>query len=89
MEDEELGGAWYLGDCIDEDTCLANDLFVNAWMPLPKPYRRMKKMGNDKNCNTCRYHDEECVIARRVKSFETLQQTRITVDDTDETGNRP
>lgn len=28
--DEELGGAWYLGDCIDEDTCLANDLFVNA-----------------------------------------------------------
>ena len=37
--DEELGGAWYLGDCIDEDTCLANDLFVNAWMPLPKPYR--------------------------------------------------
>lgn len=37
--DEELGGAWYLGDCFDEDTCLANDLFVNAWMPLPKPYR--------------------------------------------------
>lgn len=39
VDDEELGGAWYLGDCIDEDTCLANDLFVNAWMPLPKPYR--------------------------------------------------
>ena len=37
--DEELGGAWYLGDCFGEDTCLANDLFVNAWMPLPKPYR--------------------------------------------------
>lgn len=37
--DEKLGGAWYLGDCFDEDTCLANDLFVNAWMPLPKPYR--------------------------------------------------
>lgn len=39
VDDEELSGAWYLGDCIDEDTCLANDLFVNAWMPLPKPYR--------------------------------------------------
>nr|WP_279590746.1 DUF551 domain-containing protein [Faecalicatena fissicatena] len=39
MDDEKLGGAWYLGDCFDEDTCLANDLFVNAWMPLPKPYR--------------------------------------------------
>lgn len=39
VDDEELGGAWYLGDCFDEDTCLANDLFVNAWMPLPEPYR--------------------------------------------------
>ena len=39
VDDEELGGAWYLGDWIDEYTCLANDLFVNAWMPLPKPYR--------------------------------------------------
>ena len=39
VDDEKLGGAWYLGDCFDEDTCLANDLFVNAWMPLPKPYR--------------------------------------------------
>lgn len=34
---ERRGGAWYVGD--DEDTCLAHDLFVNAWMPLPKPYR--------------------------------------------------
>lgn len=39
VDDGKLGGAWYLGDCFDEDTCLANDLFVNAWMPLPKPYR--------------------------------------------------
>ena len=39
VDDEELVGAGYLGDCIDEDTCLANDLFGNAWMPLPKPYR--------------------------------------------------
>lgn len=31
-------GNWYLGDCCEEDTCLANDLFVNAWQPLPKPY---------------------------------------------------
>ena len=39
VDDGKLGGAWYLGDCFDEDTCLANDLFVNAWMPLPEPYR--------------------------------------------------
>lgn len=43
--DEELGGAWYLGDCFDEDTCLANDLFVNAWMPLPEPYREDEEDG--------------------------------------------
>lgn len=37
--DEELGGAWYFEDYFGKDICLANDLFVNAWMPLPKPYR--------------------------------------------------
>lgn len=31
--------------CFDEDTCLANDLFVNAWMPLPKPYREDEEDG--------------------------------------------
>ena len=45
MDDEKLGGAWYLGDCFDEDTCLANDLFVNAWMPLPEPYREDEEDG--------------------------------------------
>ena len=37
--DEDGGGAWYLGDCDEGDTCIANDLFVNAWMPLPEAYR--------------------------------------------------
>lgn len=36
--DEDGGGAWYIGDCDEEDTCIANDLFVNAWMELPKHY---------------------------------------------------
>lgn len=35
---EDGSGNWYLGDCDEEDTCLANDLFVSAWMPLPDPY---------------------------------------------------
>ena len=37
-KDNDGGGAWYAGDdgC---DTCSSQDLFVNAWMPLPKPYR--------------------------------------------------
>ena len=36
-KDNDGGGAWYAGDdgC---DTCSSQDLFVNAWMPLPKPY---------------------------------------------------
>lgn len=33
------GGAFYLGDCDGDDTCISNDLYVNAWQPLPKPYR--------------------------------------------------
>lgn len=38
QRDKDDGGNWYLGDCDEEDTCLANDLFVNAWMPLPVRY---------------------------------------------------
>ena len=38
--DEDGGGAWYLGDCDENDTCVSNDLFVNAWRPLPEPYRK-------------------------------------------------
>ena len=36
---EDGSGAFYLGDCDEEDTCVNQDLFVNAWMPLPGPYR--------------------------------------------------
>lgn len=36
---EDGSGAFYLGDCDEEDTCVNQDLFVNAWMPLPEPYR--------------------------------------------------
>lgn len=38
-EKDENGGAFYVGDCDEDDTCLANDLFVNAWMQLPEPYK--------------------------------------------------
>lgn len=31
-------GAFYVGD--NEETCSANDLYVDAWMELPAPYRR-------------------------------------------------
>lgn len=38
-ETDKEGGAFYLGDCNEEDTCISQDLFVNAWRPLPEPYR--------------------------------------------------
>ena len=38
-ETNEEGGAFYLGDCDEEDTCISQDLYVNAWRPLPAPYR--------------------------------------------------
>ena len=38
-EENKDDGAYYIGDCVDEDTCIANNLFVNAWMPLPEPYK--------------------------------------------------
>ena len=31
------GGSFYVGD--DTETCTKQYLFVNAWMPLPDPYR--------------------------------------------------
>lgn len=34
---DDGGGVFYLG--VKDDTCLSQDLFVNAWMPLPKSYR--------------------------------------------------
>ena len=36
---EDGGGNFYLGDDDEEDTCISQNLFVNAWMPLPKQYR--------------------------------------------------
>lgn len=36
-EADEEGGAFYIGD--DTETCVSQDLFVNAWMELPEPYK--------------------------------------------------
>ena len=38
-KDNDGGGAWYAGDDDGCDTCSSQDLFVNAWLALPKPYR--------------------------------------------------
>ena len=36
-EEDDDGGAFYAGD--DEETCSQQYLIVNAWRPLPEPYR--------------------------------------------------
>ena len=35
--EDENGGAFYIGD--EDETCVSQYLFVNAWQPLPAPYQ--------------------------------------------------
>ena len=35
-QEDETGGAFYIGD--EDETCTSQDLFVNAWQPLPDPF---------------------------------------------------
>lgn len=36
-EEDEKGGAFFAGD--ETESLVSQDMYVNAWMPLPKPYR--------------------------------------------------
>ena len=44
---EDGNGAFYIGDCDEQDTCIANDLYVNAWRPLPDPYYPERSDNHD------------------------------------------
>lgn len=35
--DEDGSGAFYIGD--ELETCLSQNIFVNAWQPLPEPFK--------------------------------------------------
>ena len=39
-EENEEGGAFYPGD--EEESYMSYGLIVNAWMPLPEPYREVE-----------------------------------------------
>lgn len=43
--DKQGNGAFYPSDC--EETYASVGLFVNAWMPLPKPYKREEEKQNE------------------------------------------
>lgn len=36
-EEDDSGGAFYIGD--EDDSCVLQDLYVNAWQPLHEPYK--------------------------------------------------
>lgn len=38
---DESGGAFYIGD--DDETCISQELYVNAWQPLPEPFTEKKQ----------------------------------------------
>lgn len=44
-EKDSDGGAFYIGD--EEETCVSQDLYVNAWRPLPDPYRPERSDNHD------------------------------------------
>lgn len=39
--DKDGSGAFYIGD--ELETCLSQNIFVNAWQPLPEPYKECEK----------------------------------------------
>ena len=39
--EEDGSGAFYIGD--ELETCLSQDLFVNAWQQLPEPYKECEE----------------------------------------------
>lgn len=53
--DDGDGGAYYVGD--DEKNCISHNIIVNAWMPLPAPYRPDKCHGcfgaANNDCERC------------------------------------
>ena len=38
-EEDEEGGAFFAGD--EDESLISKGLIVNAWMPLPEPYRQL------------------------------------------------
>ena len=43
-EEDDEGGSFYPGD--DEDPYSKYGIYVNAWMPLPEPYREVTDEDN-------------------------------------------
>lgn len=44
-EEDDKGGAFYIGD--EDETCVSQDMYVNAWQPLPEPYQPVSNDSTD------------------------------------------
>lgn len=72
-EEDAEGGAFHVGD--DAESCVQHDLFVNAWMPLPKPYRP-EEIVKQTNADCIRaMSDEE--LADKILSLGDEVSTKI------------
>ena len=59
-EAKEDGGAFYLGECDEGDTCISQDLYVNAWQPVPPGEReRMSTVKFDELLAECEVERKE------------------------------
>ena len=58
-QDEKGDGAYYVGDCDGEDSCLSVDFYVNAWMPLPEPYWEGQEAKKQTNADMIRNMTDE------------------------------
>lgn len=46
-EEDENGGAFYVGD--EDESCVSQGAFVNAWQPLPKVYQPPAAVEEEKD----------------------------------------
>ena len=87
-EENERGGAYYIGD--DDVTCINQDIFVNAWQPLPAPYQPTRESCSNRhengNClavggfctsvddKYCKYHKKKTNFDICCESMEAMAQ---------------
>lgn len=79
-EEHKDGGAFYAGD---EDKTLASQyMFVNAWMPLPKPYSEERQQEQMTNADRIRNMSDEELADAMLKFSEIGDHASFCVNST-------
>lgn len=73
-DEDEKGGAWFNGD--ETESLVSQDMYVNAWMPLPEPYRaevEEKRLEDVMRCPYCNYipkcNEQTCAGCKIYEDF--------------------